>query len=323
MTRVIDHGPDKGTDTFHWDPTGPVESSYDGTDPSPAGAFTGAHGRPMRHPSDGRLHFSELKAHAKSPAHVRLACTHAKDMTEAMMIGGCADSIVFGQKGCAVYPGKVRNGKEWELFKAEHPSQYLPSVSEYKRAEGAALAVRADPVAQSALAGCEFQMVAQWERDGLPCAAGIAGERGGFDAIREAIRDAPPTGWGIDPAAIDRVRRGYIADLKITSSVEPRELQRHAWKMYWVAQAAWYLDGARAMGLDVTDFYLIAAEAQPPHCVTVMRMSEAALEAGRKQIAGWIERHRQCEAAGVWPGFTQSVVELEPEAWMVELELVT
>ena len=318
MTRIIDHGPDKGTDTFRWeeDPASSGIASLLVREP------TGGH--PMRHPADGRLHFSELKAHAKSPAHVRLACTTARDVTRPMRIGHIADGLVFGTGSFSIYDGDRRGAKyQLALDICKDEGAELVTRSEYEDAEGAANAVRADPVAQSILSGCEFQMVAQWERDGLPCAAGIAGERGGFDAIREAIRDAPPTGWGIDPVAIDRVRRGYIADLKITSSVEPRELQRHAWKMYWVAQAAWYLDGARAMGLDVTDFYLIAAEAQPPHCVTVMRMSEAAPEAGRKQVAGWIERHRQCEAAGVWPGFTQSVVELEPEAWMVELELVT
>ena len=303
MTRVIDHGPDKGTDTFHWDEQAAAEI-----------ATAQERSFPMRHPADGRLHFSELKAHAKSPAHVRLACTTARDVTRPMRIGHIADGLVFGTGSFSIYDGDRRGAKyQLALDICKDEGAELVTRSEYEDAEGAANAVRADPVAQSILSGCEFQMVAQWERDGLPCAAGIAGERGGFDAIRVALRTAP-----------DRIARvGYIADLKITSSVEPRELQRHAWRMFWPAQAAWYLDGARAMGRDVTAFYLIAAEAQPPHCVTVMRMSEAALEAGRKQIAGWIERHRQCEAAGVWPGFTQSVVELEPEAWMVELELVT
>jgi hypothetical protein len=258
----------------------------------------------MRHPADGRVHFSELKQHARSPAHVRLACTTAKELSRAMIVGGTADSIVFGQRGYAVYPGKVRVGKEWELHKAAHPGMYWPNVSEATDAEGAARAVLADPVARDLLDGCTFQKIVQWEAHGLPCASGIAGERGGIDAW-----NAAPTQSG---------RRPYTADLKITSDVEPRALQRQAWRMFWIAQGAWLLEACEALGMPAEDHYIIAAEASPPHCVTVMRLSAESLDVGRRQVAGWAERHRQCEAAGQWPGFVQSAVELEPEAWMVD-----
>jgi hypothetical protein len=335
MTRTIDHGPDKGADTFAWDESPAsrietVQALLDPIDPETgehigplisrdeAMSILKASGHPMRHPADGRVHVSELALHAKSPAHVRLACTRARETTRAMRVGHIADGIVFGTGKFEVYEGDRRGAKWQTALTCCQPGRELVTSSEYEDAEGAALAVRADPVAQSLLAGCEFQRVAQWEMHGLPFASGIAGERGGFDAVRTAIRDSPKEGWGIDPDVIERVRRGYLCDLKVTSDVEPRALQRHSWRMLWPAKAAAYLEGARGIGLDVQDFYLICAEAQPPHCVTVLRLSEAALEMGRKQVAMWCERHRQCEAAGEWPGFVQSVTELEPEVWMVE-----
>jgi hypothetical protein len=304
MTRTVDHGPARGTDTFAWDSTPDIVSPYDGTDPSPPGLFTGSGGRPMRHPADGRCHFSEIRQHARSPAHVRLACTEARELTDAMVIGGVADSIVFGQRGYAVYPGKARVGKEWELFRAEHPGQYLPNATLAHKAEGAARAVLADPVARDLLEGCMFQKIVQWEAHGLPCASGIAGERGGIDA------------WNAAPT-LRSGRRPYTADLKITSDVEPRALQRQAWRMSWIAQGAWLLGACEALRMPAEDHYIIAAEASPPHCVTVMRLSAESLEVGRRQVAGWCERHRQCEAARQWPGYVMSAVELEPEAWMV------
>jgi hypothetical protein len=248
--------------------------------------------------------------HNRSPAHVRLACDELRkrEVTRPMTVGAVADCMVFGNRGYALYPGKVRSGKEWVTFQTEHEGDILCIQSEYDDAKGAADAVLADPIAKQLLAGCTFQLVAQWERDGVGCAAGIHGERGGFDAIR-------PKGDGAD--------RGYVVDMKVTSSTEPDELQRHAWRMHWPAQGAWYVDGARAMGLDVVDFYLLAVESAPPHCVTVLRLTEqgfdaGALEIGRRQCAVWLEKHRACEAADAWPGYTQTIRDLEVEEWRGE-----
>lgn len=252
---------------------------------------------PMRHPADGRIHFSELKQHAKSPAHVRLACERARDMTRPMVVGSITDDMVFsGGRNVALYPGKVRNGKEWEAFKAANPGKTLCIQSELDDAMGAAEAVLRDPVAARYLDGCEFQRVMQWEAYGLQCAAGIAGERGGFDALH--------TG------------KEYIADLKITSDTEPDALSRHAWNMLWHVQGAWYLDGARALAIRARRFVLICAEANPPHNVTVLEVPDALIENGRKSLTHWTERHRACEAAGTWPGYVQAPVEMAIPEWM-------
>ena len=250
----------------------------------------------MRHPADGKVHFSELKQHSRSPAHVRHACEHAREMTRPMTVGAIADCIVFGQRGFKIYPGKVRNGSEWERFKAMHEGQILCIQSEYEDAAGAAAAVLADPVAQRLLDGCEFQRVMQWDAYGLPCAAGIGGERGGFDAIN--------------------VPKRYIADLKITANAEPEALSKHALTMLWHAQGAWYCDGAQALCLDASRFYIIAVEATPPHPVTVLEVPAAVLDMGRRSIRMWAERHRACEQSGEWPGYVQSEMELIVPPWM-------
>jgi hypothetical protein len=156
-------------------------------------------------------------------------------------------------------------------------------------------------------AGCEFQKVAQWSTYGIACAAGIEGERGGFDAIRARF---PPV----------QSTPGQIHDLKITSSADPDELSRHTWRMLWHVQGAWYVDGARAMGLDVDEFRIIAVEATPPHCVTVLRVPERMLEEGRKSIRHWVEKLRACDASGEWPGYVQSEVEMQMPSWVTREE---
>jgi hypothetical protein len=252
----------------------------------------------MRHPVDGRLHFSELKAHAKSAAHVKLATLGARTITDVMRIGGVADSLVFDcGKSHVLYEGR-RDARSlaWQQFQEEHAGKYIVIQPELDRATGAAEAALADPVAQRVLEGCRFQQVMQWEAYGLPCAAGIKGERGGFDAL------------GPDS----------IADLKVTRSAEPEELSRHILNQHWHAQLAWYRTGARSLGRTVDVCRIIAVESAPPHNVTVMRIPERWLTAGEQLCALWAERHRACEAADSWPGYVQDEVEAIDPSWMAD-----
>ena len=252
----------------------------------------------MRHPADNRIHFSELKQHAKSPAHVKLATEGARTISDVMRIGGVADSIVFQHgKGHVLYPGR-RAGKEWDAFQIEHPDTYIVIQSELDRAKGAAEAVLKDPAARRALDGCDFQQVMQWDAFGLPCAAGVKGQRGGFDALNRAER--------------------YIADLKVTSCTEPEQFSRHALNQFWHAQLAWYRWGARSLGVPIDSCRLIGVESAPPHNVTVLRLPDSWLARGERLIVAWAERHRACELADAWPGYVQEEIDAIEPAWMTE-----
>jgi hypothetical protein len=263
------------------------------------GAASGTElGVKLRNRTDGRVHFSDLKAFAASPAHYKYAIEHPPESTRAMTVGSIADRLVFGGGDVVVY-SKVRRGGEWEQFAAEQkPDALICIQSEYDEAEGAAAAVKADAVAGPFLRSrsAEFQQVVQWEANALPFAAGLRGMRGGFDLL-------------------DR-KRGLIGDLKITADAEPETLSSHAFRMLWHAQAACYLDGARSLGWGVDRFLLFCVESTAPHPVTVLELTEAALEEGRKSIALWCEALRRCEQAGEWPGYCQSIVPLKVPPWM-------
>jgi hypothetical protein len=256
----------------------------------------------MRHPADNRVHFSELKQFSRSAAHYRHACENARTVTRPMTVGSVADCIVFGNRGWVIYPGKVRNGREWDAFRAATQGQITCIQSEYDDAAGAADAVRTHPLAIELLDGCDFQRVMQWEAFGLECAAGIPGERGGFDAIT-------PLGH----------HNGRIVDLKVTASTDPDELMRHVLKMHWHCQAAWYLAGAEALGYGELEFYLLCVESSAPHCVTALKLSAPVLEHGRKQLTLWSEDLRNCEASDHWPGYVQTIQTVQLPEWMEEV----
>jgi hypothetical protein len=252
----------------------------------------------MRHPLDNRIHFSELKQHAKSAAHVKLAVQGAREITRAMIVGGVADSIVFQHGRSHVVAPCKRDDRvaEWRVFKVEHAGKYICTQAELDDAEGAAQAVLADPAAQRALKGCDFQQVMTWDAFGLPCAAGIKGERGGFDAL------------GPDS----------IADLKVTACTEPEALSRHLLNQLWHAQLAWYRIGARTLGRRVDVCRIIAVESAAPYNVTVLRIPERWLVQGEQIVTTWAERHRACEAADAWPGYAQEEIDAIEPAWMAE-----
>jgi hypothetical protein len=249
----------------------------------------------IRH-SDGRVHFSDLKHMAKSPAHYKHACLHPKEPTQAMLIGAAADKMVFGFGKAILYHGR-RAGKEWEAFQREYdgPNVTICIESEWAQAKGAASSVLVDPVAYPLLfrPARVVQRCLSWDAYGLPFQAGIPGVRGGVDLI------AGDT----------------LCDLKITNDTEPGNLMRHAWSMLWPQQLACYVDGARKNGINVLDAALICVESSPPHVVTVLTFGEEDFEQGRKSLTMWTDRLRACEAAGEWPGYVQAPVPFEAPAW--------
>jgi PDDEXK-like domain of unknown function (DUF3799) len=247
----------------------------------------------LRNPADGRVHWSDLKHMARSPAHARHALTSRKEPTPAMRIGSAVDSIIFGGRSVVTFDG-VRRGKLWDEFSAANSAAIVLSAKESCDARGAVDAIADDPTAAVLISSGKTQVVCQWEHMGLPFAAGIQGERGGLDVL------------GSD----------WIADLKVTSTTEPRAWERQAWRMLYPAQLALY----RSAHPHVKRCYIIGVEARAPHCVTVLELSASSLELGDKMVASWCESVRACEASGHWPGYVQTPILMEPPSWQYESE---
>ena len=268
----------------------------------------------VRHHADGRVHFSDLKQFADTPADYRYSCEHESDTTPAMELGALTDAIVFGLP-YAVYDlnakgdhvkNPVRSGEQWERFLALNAGKLICIPSQLAKAKPAAQAVLDDKVAGPLVRGCQYQVALQWTSHGLERASGIPGVRGGID-----ILNANPT-----PA--QNGGRPYIADLKHSFTVEPDELSKHAWRMHWHVQAADFIEAAEQNGLVQTgvDYKIIAVRQEPPHIVTVMRVPDPVLEEGRKSLAFWSERLRACDESGRFPGYVEHQVEMTIPDWV-------
>jgi hypothetical protein len=239
---------------------------------------------------DGCLHFSDLKQFARTPAHFRHAIEHPREATRAMRKGTLTDLTLLGGEPPPIWSG-TRQGKAWKEFAARNAGEEICTQAELDEAEQIAAAVKSNALAMKYLTG-RAQVRLEWEMLGIRCAT-----RG-----------------------VDVVGDRWISDLKVTRTAEPERFSWHARSMLWHAQLAFYDEACRQNGIDTSEgCYLVGAEAEAPHPVTVMRVTPRALEAGAKCIHLWLEQLRACEATNEWPGYVQSVVELDVDE---ELRLV-
>jgi hypothetical protein len=228
------------------------------------------------------VRFSRLKQFSRSAQHYWHSVQSNYDETLSMRLGTAAHALLFEQP-LVVWPGKTRSGKQWDAFADEHHGTPIVNQREHGEAAAMAKAVRSNPNAMMLLDGAIFEEPIDWSLNGRAC-------RSTPDARRERL----------------------IVDLKTSKTSEPGQFVRSGLWMSYHAQLAFYMDAVAAAGLGTPEeAYIIAVESKAPHPVTVMRISDRAIEAGRKLCRMWFERLLVCEASNEWPGYAQSIVDFD------------
>lgn len=231
--------------------------------------------------ADEPIRFSRLKLFSKSPAHFAAAM---QDESRALDIGSAAHSLILGGRPVVAYPGKVRRGKEYDQFELDNEDAIILTKAEFGRASRMAKAVKDNADAMRVLEG-EVETMMLWKVQGRAC-------RGTPDVRNDAKR--------------------FITELKTGETSDPRFFPFKMRRFCYHGQLAWYGDGAVLAGFaDPADHYVVAVESTYPHVVTVFKVNRW-IEQGRKMARLWFERLLQCEAAKQWPGYSQSIVDLDP-----------
>jgi hypothetical protein len=86
-------------------------------------------------------------------------------------------------------------------------------------------------------------------------------------------------------------------DLKIMLSANPYAFSSSVKKFGYHMQAAWYLDGLKAITGDDYDFIFVVCEKSNPHNVQSYRLSEKDLERGRDDIRATVKKYQQYQGA--------------------------
>lgn len=104
-------------------------------------------------------------------------------------------------------------------------------------------------------------------------------------------------------ARFDWLGASILTDYKSAATSEPGAFVRAAANFGYHMQAAWYADLARDLGHPAEAFAFIAQEKEPPYLVTVIELPADLVDVGRLRNRAALERFRDCQESGVWPGY--------------------
>jgi hypothetical protein len=223
------------------------------------------------------IRFSHLRAYGRSAMHGHHARTVESEPTSAMQLGTAAHAILFGNRKVIGYFGPVRRGKEYEAFAADHPDTEILTAAEFYKADAMAAAVRASPLAMKYLDG-EFEKTLLFKWYGQDCRA------------TPDVRGAR-----------------YVTELKTTADATPDKFQWHALRMHYHAQLAFQMIAAP----EAEAAFIVVVESAPPFPVTVMQVTERALEQGQRLLSLWMETLIGAEQSGAYPAYCESLVMLD------------
>ncbi len=126
--------------------------------------------------------------------------------------------------------------------------------------------------------------------------------------------------WG--RARLDRfVRlasgRRAIVDYKALASAAPDDVEKAMRRYGWHIQGAFYLAGARALGLadESTAFMLLAQEKEPPYLATVVEPDPDAMAIGAIRVRQAFADYAEGVTTGVWRGYADGPVYASLPSW--------
>lgn len=113
-----------------------------------------------------------------------------------------------------------------------------------------------------------------------------------------------------------------VADYKTSDDVAPDELRKDIWNYGYAQQAAWYLDGIKAVGLiEKPSFLFVFQCKRPPYLIVPVMLDQVALDWGDVMNRKARATFARCLRTGRWPGYADDIVPLGLPGW-AESELV-
>lgn len=109
--------------------------------------------------------------------------------------------------------------------------------------------------------------------------------------------------------------RAVCLDVKTTVSADPAEFGRSVAKFGYHLQAAWYLEGLAAHGLDDARFLFLCVEKTEPYPVSVVELDAEAMDEGARLMRKAIDLFARCTETGAWPGYGDLIHTISLPYW--------
>lgn len=115
--------------------------------------------------------------------------------------------------------------------------------------------------------------------------------------------------------------RGILVDYKSTKSANPEKFIRSVVDYGYHCQDPWYVDAAKAVGLDDDPaFVFVAQEKTAPYAVSVCQLDEESVELGRRRNRKAIDLYAECVATNRWPDWDRDVYPISLPKWAFNQE---
>jgi hypothetical protein len=246
---------------------------------------------------------SRLVRLAKSPAHLRAHIEEPRKETAALAIGhaihhAILEPDIFAER-YRKFSGADRRTKagkdEWAALEAEAGAGYVLRPDDWEVCIRSRDAVHGNRAAAKMLTGNgRTELTCVWKdgRTGVTC-------KGRLD------RHSPD------------LPGGAIVDLKTARDASPREFERSIFQYRYFQQAAMYLEGAHALGIDIEHYVIVAVEKTPPYGVAVYRLTEPVIDEGRKLLRPLLELYERLEEIPMaqWPCYPEIVTDIAIPNW--------
>lgn len=246
---------------------------------------------------------SRLTRLKRSPAHLKAYLDQPPEQTHALVAGraihaAVLEPTVFAEQYVQGPPGDRRTKAvkaAWAELEDERGQGYVLKPDDYAMCLAIRDSVCSRRSAAALLGGdgdAELSLVWRDRETGILC-------KGRYDRLSPKLAG------------------GTVVDLKSTRDASRLEFERSIFTYGYHRQGAFYLDGGKALGLELAHYTIIAVEKDPPYEVGIYRLTEGAIDAGRDQLRPLIDKYAACQRSGDWPGYPDHVfdISLPPWAW--------
>lgn len=117
---------------------------------------------------------------------------------------------------------------------------------------------------------------------------------------------------------LDHLKGARILDLKTCRSAHPDACRKHVEAYGYAIQRAAYVSAIEHIIPDFAgrvDFVFLFAEVEPPYAVTPVRLNGEFRTLGQIAWTAAVNTWGRCLARNDWPGYADSILELEPPPW--------
>lgn len=204
-----------------------------------------------------------------------------------------------GNRGLSVVDGEWRCGTHGGSDCANEPGIEVLTQSESDAIERAAAAVRNHPAEKLRRAKGHFEVTV---------IADLCGRRikGRLDKLIES------------PLTIVDVKKVAAPNSPSEAPGTPAGFERRIAAYGYGMQAALYCDLVAAVTGSTPRWFWLPVEDGEPYSVGAYRATERLLNAGRNEYMNLLLQLVKCEESGNWPGYSQSVIDIDGPDWWVK-----